>query len=385
MATNRRNFIKLSAAALGAAGLGAFPDVAWPAHAGRARKSLNILIIGGTAFTGPEQVEYAVKRGHKVTLINRNKTRPDFFKGRVEQLIGDLNDDMSALKGLRFDVVIDNPTTLPAWVRNVAQYMKGNTDHYIFISTVSAYASDKNTWADESDALAELPAGLDPYAVPAAEARRNYGSLKAFSEKEVEKHYPGINTIIRPGLIVGPLDVSDRFTYWPYRIDKGGEVLAPGDGKDPVQIIDSHDIAEWTIRMAENKTFGTFNATGPTKPYTMSEMLDGIKTAIGSKATFTWVPAEFLAEQKVRAWSNMPVWVADRPDNGAFSRRKIDKALAAGLTFRPLAVTAKETLAWNKTRPEAELQALSEGRRAGISAAREAEVLKAWKEKQKSS
>jgi 2'-hydroxyisoflavone reductase len=381
VATNRRNFIKLTAAAAGAVGLGAFPDFAWPAITGRARKPLNILILGGTGFTGPEQVEYAIKRGHKVTLINRNKTRPDFFKGRVEQLIGDLNDDMSALKGLKFDVVIDNPTTLPAWVRNVAQYMKGNTSHYIFISTVSAYANDKNTWADESDALAELPAGLDPYAVPIAEARRNYGPLKAFSEKEVEKHYPGINTIIRPGLIVGPLDVSDRFTYWPYRIDKGGEVLAPGDGKDPVQIIDSRDIAEWTIRMAENRTFGTFNATGPTKPYTMAEMLTGIKTAIGSNATFTWVPADFLAEQKVRAWSNMPVWVADRPDNGAFSRRKIDKALAAGLTFRPLAVTAKDTLAWNKTRPEAQLQALAEGRRAGISAQREAEVLAAWKAK----
>jgi len=221
--------------------------------------------------------------------------------------------------------------------------------------------------------------------VPIAEARRNYGPLKAFSEKEVEKHYAGMNTIIRPGLIVGPLDVSDRFTYWPYRLDKGGEVLAPGDGKDPVQIIDVRDIAEWTIRMAENKTFGTFNATGPLKPYTMAEMLDGIQKAINSHATFTWVPADFLAEQKIRPWSNMPVWMPDRSDNGAWSRRKIDKALATGLTFRPLAVTAKDTLEWNKKRPEAELQALAEGRRAGISAAREAEVLKAWKEKQKPS
>ena len=379
---DRRTFLKISAATGGALGLGglAWPDAGFAGTvATPAAKSLDILILGGTAFTGPQQVEYALKRGHKITLLNRNKTRPDFFKGKVDQLIGDLNDDVSALKGKKFDVVIDNPTTLPAWVRNVAQYMKGNTSHYIFISTVSAYANDKNTWADESDALAQLPAGIDPYAVPAAEARRNYGPLKALSETEVEKHYPGINTIIRPGLIVGPLDVSDRFTYWPYRIDKGGEVLAPGDGNDPVQIIDSRDLAEWTIRMAENRTFGTFNATGPTKPYTMSEMLTGIKTAINSNATFTWVPAKFLQEQKVRAWSNMPVWVADTPDNGAFSRRKIDKAIAAGLTFRPLAVTARETLAWNKTRPEAELQALAEGRRAGISARREAEVLAAWK------
>ena len=389
MATDRRTFLKLTAAAGGALGLSSLRGLAWAEAASgriveRAPKSLEILILGGTAFTGPQQVEYALKRGHKITLLNRNKTRPDFFKGKVDQLIGDLNDDVSALKGKKFDVVIDNPTTLPAWVRNVAQYMKGNTGHYIFISTVSAYANDKNTWADESDALAQLPAGIDPYAVPAAEARRNYGPLKALSEKEVETHYPGINTIIRPGLIVGPLDVSDRFTYWPYRIDKGGEVLAPGDGNDPVQIIDSRDLAEWTIRMAESRTFGTYNATGPTKPYTMSEMLTGIKTAIGSNATFTWVPAKFLSEQKIRAWSNMPVWVADAPDNGAFSRRKIDKAIAAGLTFRPLAVTARETLAWNKTRPEAELQALAEGRRAGISAQREAEVLAAWKAARKS-
>jgi 2'-hydroxyisoflavone reductase len=379
---DRRTFLKMSAATGGAVALGglALPRTAAAGTVfAPAAKSLDILILGGTGFTGPEQVEYAIKRGHKVTLLNRNKTRPDFFKGQVDQLIGDLNEDVSALKGKKFDVVIDNPTTLPAWVRNVAQYMKGNTGHYIFISTVSAYANDKNTWADESDALAQLPAGIDPYAVPVAEARRNYGPLKALSEKEVEKHYPGINTIIRPGLIVGPLDVSDRFTYWPYRIDKGGEVLAPGDGNDPVQIIDARDIAEWTIRMAENRTFGTFNATGPTKPYTMKEMLEGIRTAIGSNATFTWVPAKFLAEQKIRAWSNMPVWVADTPNNGAFSRRKIDKAIAAGLTFRPLAVTARETLAWNKTRPEADLQALAEGRKAGISAQREAEVLAAWK------
>ena len=216
-------------------------------------------------------MEYAIARGHKVTLLNRNKTRPDFFKGRVEQLIGDLNDDVSALKGLKFDVVIDNPTTAPAWVRNAAQYLKGNTNHYIFISTISAYASDKNAWADETDPTHPLPDGSrSVHARTVGASAEYYGPLKAYSEKEVEKQYPGINTIIRPGLIVGPLDRSDRFTYWPYRIDKGGEVLAPGDGNDPVQIIDSRDLAEWTIRVAENKTLGVFNATGPVAPLTMA-------------------------------------------------------------------------------------------------------------------
>jgi len=221
-------------------------------------------------------------------------------------------------------------------------------------------------------------------------AGRLYGPLKATSEREVQKIYATKYTIIRPGLIVGPLDRSDRFTYWPYRIDKGGEVLAPG-GTEPVQIIDARDLAEWTIRMAENHTLGVFNATGPKEPYTMKSMLEGIKSALKSDATFTWVTPAFLQENKVRAWTtspqaptlgSMPVWVPDRPDNPAWSRRKIDKALAAGLTFRPLDVTARETLAWNKTRPQAELEALAQGKLAGMSAEREAELLKLWKTKQ---
>lgn len=381
--TDRRTFIKASAIAAGAMGVDAFPDVlrAQP-RVDAAWKPIEILILGGTGFTGPEQVEYAIARGHHVTLLNRNRTRPDFFKGRVEQLIGDLNGDVSALKGRRFDVVIDNPTTAPAWVRNVAQYMKGNTSHYIFISTISAYASDKNAWSNESDPTHPLPAGFDPFAVPPADFRRNYGVLKAESEREIARQYPGIFTIIRPGLIVGPLDQSDRFTYWPYRIDKGGQVLAPGNGNDPVQLIDSRDLAEWTIRVAENHTLGTFNATGPAKPLTMAELLYGIKAVTTAGAQFTWVPWDFLGEQKIRGWSNMPVVIPDRPENVAFSRRNIDKALAAGLTFRPLAVTAKDTLDWNKTRPAADLDSLAQGKIAGISAEREAEVLTAWKEKQ---
>jgi 2'-hydroxyisoflavone reductase len=355
----------------------------------RAKAPLNILILGGTGFTGPEQVEYAIARGHSVTLFNRGKTRPGLFKGKVtEELLGDLNDDVSALKGRKFDVVIDNPTTAPAWVRNAAQHLKGNTNHYIFISTISAYASDKNVWADETDPTHPLPEGLDPYTLDRQNFGRYYGQLKAYAEKEVEKQYPGINTIIRPGLIVGPLDSSDRFTYWPYRIDKGGEVLAPGDGNDPVQIIDSRDIAEFTIRMAENHTLGTFNATGPVTPLTMSQLLYGIKGITTAGAQFIWVPADFLSEHQVRAWvssptqASMPVWVPDRPNNVAFSRRSVKKALAAGLTFRPLAVTAKDTLDWNKTRPAAELETLAKGGKAGISEEREAEVIAAWKAKQ---
>jgi 2'-hydroxyisoflavone reductase len=390
--TSRRTFLKVTAAAGGAVALNGLTSVASAADWAReraastepAKAKLKILILGGTGFTGPEQVEYAIARGHEVTLINRNRTRPDFFKGRVEQLIGDLNGDVSALKGRKFDVVIDNPTTAPAWVRNVAQYMKGNTSQYIFISTISVYPDNSHPGADETDKLTPLPDGLDPYTVPGAEARRYYGALKTESEAEVARQYPGIHTIIRPGLIVGPLDQTDRFTYWPYRIDKGGEVLAPGDGNDPVQFIDSRDLAEWTVRMAENKTTGIYNATGPAKPMTMRQMLEGIRSAIGSNATFTWVPATFLNEHGIRGWRHMTVWIEPRPETAGFSTRSIARAVSKGLTFRPLAVTARDTLAWNKTRPADQLEKLAQGAVGGISPEKEKEVLDAWKAQQKS-
>jgi 2'-hydroxyisoflavone reductase len=342
-------------------------------------RSLDVLILGGTGFTGPEQVEYALARGHRVTLFNRNKTRPDFFKGKVEQLVGDLNDDVSALKGRKFDVVIDNPTTLPAWVRNAAKHLAGNTRHYIFISTQDVYADDSRVWADETDVLKPLPAGLDAYAVAPDAARRNYGPLKAQSEREVAKQYPGINTIIRPCLIVGPLDRTDRFTYWPVRIERGGEVLAPGNPTDPAQIIDARDVAEWTVRLAESREFGTFNAMGPKGLFTMADLLYGIKATTTAPTTFTWVPAEFLRDQRISQWRNMPVWFSPEGDRAGISAKSNDRAISKGLTFRPLAVTARETLVWHKTRPEAEQQALADGKTSGISAAREAEVLSAWR------
>jgi 2'-hydroxyisoflavone reductase len=341
--------------------------------------ALNILILGGTGFTGPEQVEYATARGHRVTLFNRNRTRPDFFKGRVEQLIGDLNGDVNALDGKSFDVVIDNPTTLPVWVRNVAQKLAGRVGHYIFISTESVYASNAEPDADETAATLPLPEGLDPYAVPPERARTLYGPLKAHSEKEVARHYQGAHTIIRPGLIVGPLDRSDRFTYWPVRIDKGGEVLAPGTPDDPTQIIDARDLAEWTIRMAESRTFGTFNAPGPARPYGMLELLAGIKAVTVAGAQFTWVPADFLRAQGVNGWRHMPCWLPPTGNTAGFLRRSNARAVAAGLTFRPLAVTARDTLDWHKTRPEAERKAMDDGAVAGIPASKEAEVLAAWK------
>ena len=394
--SNRRTFLKQTAAIGGALGLSPLAKLPLPAEVpftrpkpGRAHAPLNILILGGTGFTGPEQVEYAIARGHRVTLFNRGRTRPGLFKGRVaEELIGDLNSDTSALQGKQFDVVIDNPTTLPLWVKNAARYLKGNTKHYIFISTTSVYRDESEIGITELSPTVPMPDGLDPYqpdqrnaAQLAASANpANYGAFKARAEVEVQNQYPGINTIIRPCLIVGPLDRTDRFTYWPARIDRGGEVLAPDKPDDPCQFIDSRDLAEWMIRMAEMREFGTFNAIGPAQPLTIGEMLYGVKAITTAGAQFTWVPWEFLQAQKIRPWTQMTVWQPPYGRTAGYQRRNASKAIAKGLTFRPLAVTAKDTLDWHKTRPAEEQAATLEGRINGLSMKREAEVLAAWKE-----
>jgi 2'-hydroxyisoflavone reductase len=371
--TTRRYFIKVSAAAGGAFGLGIKSRILF---AENAVTPLRILILGGTGFTGPYQVRYALSRGHKVTTFNRGKTHPGELPTEVEQLTGDRNGKLDALKGRQWDVVIDNPTTLPAWVRDAAQILKGNVERYVFISTISVYA-DTSNGVDETAPLAKYD-GLDPYKetleAMRASGYKTYGPLKALSEKETEKWFPGKTLIIRPGLIVGPGDETDRFTYWPVRIDRGGEVLAPGNSNDPVQFIDARDLAEWTIRMVENRETGIYNATGPAKPLGIGKMLDEIKDALNSNAKFTWVPADFLKQQSVEAWSNMPVWAGDEL---GLARTNINRALAKGLTFRPLAETARDTLVWFKSQPQDRQSKL----RAGLAPEREAEVLAAWKKK----
>ncbi len=374
MNSTRRRFIQLTAASAGAFALNVRSTKLF---AQKSVKPLRILILGGTGFTGPCQVRYAISRGHKVTTFNRGKTNPCESPNEVEQLIGDRNGKLDALKDRRWDVVIDNPTTLPAWVRDAAQILKGNVERYVFTSTISVYA-DTSKGVDENAPLAKYE-GADPYKetleAMKASGYKTYGPLKTLSEKEAEKWFPGKTLIIRPGLIVGPSDETDRFTYWPVRIDRGGEVLAPSKPSDPVQFIDARDLAEWTIRMAENRETGIYNATGPAKPLEIGQMLDEIKDALHSSATFTWLPAEFLQQQKVEAWSDMPVWAGDEL---GLARTKIDRALAKGLTFRPLAETTRDTLAWFKSLPQDRKSKL----RAGLTPEREAEVLAAWKKKE---
>jgi 2'-hydroxyisoflavone reductase len=375
MNTTRRRFIKISAATCGTV---AFGTRSTSLFADKAVKPLRILILGGTGFIGPSEVRYALNRGHKVATFNRGKTHPNELPPEVEQLIGDRNGKLDALKNRQWDVVIDNPTTLPAWVRDASQVLKGNVDRYVFISTISVYA-DASKGVDESAPVAKYE-GPDAFAETLealkASGYKTYGPLKALSEKEVEKWFPGHALIIRPGLIVGPRDPTDRFTYWPVRIARGGEALAPGAPNDPVQFIDARDLAEWTVRMAENRETGIYNATGPATPLTTSEMLDGIKTALNSNANFTWLPYEFLKQHDVQAWSDMPVWAGDEL---GLARTNISRALRKGLTFRPLADTVRDTLAWFKSQSQDRQSHL----KAGLTVEREAEVLAAWQQHQK--
>jgi 2'-hydroxyisoflavone reductase len=364
----------MSAAASGTVAVGVAPKIL---AADKATKPLSILILGGTGFTGPHQVRYAISRGHKVTVFNRGKTHKGELPEGVEQLIGDRNGNLNALKDRKWDVAIDNPTMLPKWVRDAAEVLKGNVERYVFISTISVFADNSKPGMDESAALAKYDgpdAMKETRETVAASDFKLYGPLKALSEKEAEKWFPGKALVIRPGLIVGPGDESDRFTYWPVRINRGGEVLAPGRPADPVQIIDARDLAEWTIRMVENREVGLYNATGPATPLTIGTMLDTIKDVEKSNATFTWADAKFLEAQKVSPWSDMPVWVPPEGEMAGFSFISIKRALDKGLTFRPLADTARDTLAWFKSQP-AERQAKLG---AGLSPEREKEVLDAW-------
>ncbi len=374
--TTRRDLFKLGALAAAAAALPSFATAAGEAKpVGKAAKPLNILILGGTGFTGPFQVEYALKRGHKVTLFNRGKRPSPQWPAAVEQLHGDRNTgDLAALKGRKWDVCIDNPTSLPFWVRDAGQVLKGNVGHYLFISTISVYADGSKPGINENSPLAQYK-GKDAMAETQQTLRADienlYGPLKALSEAEAHKQFGKNVTIVRPGYIVGPRDETDRFTYWPHRVAQGGEILVPGDGHDPIQIIDGRDLGEWMIRLAEAGTTGTFNACGPDYPLSMDAMLYGCQAVTGGGMRLTHVDQTFLQEQQV----GLPIWVPSKDSEYAgYGSVSNQRAIAAGLTFRPLATTVQDLLAWFRSLP-AERQAKLN---AGVTREKEAELLKAW-------
>jgi 2'-hydroxyisoflavone reductase len=370
----RRQFVWRAAAAATFAGLGGglLRGASSRDGAKSARKAQDggrrILILGGTGFLGPQVVEAARRRGHTLTLFNRGKTRPELFPD-VEKLRGDRDGDLKALEGRKWDVAVDTSGYVPRIVRDSATLLKDAVAHYVFISTLSVYSDTSKPGTDESAPLATIPD-------PATEkvTGETYGALKALCEQAAEQAMPGRVTTIRPGLIVGPGDPTDRFTYWPVRVARGGEVLAPGTPADPVQFIDARDLGEWIVNVVEERTFGVYNAVGPKDALTMVRLLDACNAAGGRKATFTWADAAFLEEKKVAPWSDMPVWVPPVGEGAGFARTSAAKAIGKGLAFRPVGETVKATLDWFRTLP-ADRQARL---KSGLAPEREAEILAAW-------
>ncbi len=330
---------------------------------------MKILIIGGTRFLGRAAVDAALAAGHDVTLFNRGISNPELYP-QVEKITGDRTVDASALKGRTWDAVIDTSGYFPRAVRLVTEALAGSVGHYTFISTISVYAETNEVGTTEDAPLAQVEDKTSE------EFMTYYGALKALSEQAAEDVLPGKVLVIRPGLIVGPHDPTDRFTYWPVRVARGGEVLSPS-AEYKSQIIDARDLAEWNIRMAEKGTTGIFNATGPEQPFEMGEFLVTCKETIGSDARFTYVPDPFLMQQEVGPWMELPMWIPEGiPELGpALMQVSVRKAVKNGLTFRPLSEIVRDTLAFAQTRP-ADYQL-----KAGISPEKEAKVLKAWHER----
>jgi len=387
---DRRTFIRTTAAtgaglAFGLGGLAASataetspvpatsPHDHLPGPSASAPRAIRLLILGGTGFIGPHQVRYAVEQGHQLTTFNRGRTAHQSLPG-VEELIGDrAANDYASLRGRTWDAVIDNSAsaaTAPQWVREATAALKDSVGQYLFISTRSVYRD-----------LSMVPATVDaPLLTPETTPNWRegqpypYGLAKALAEGEAQRAFGERTTIVRPGLIVGPGDETDRFTYWPVRIARGGEVLVPGDGQDRVQIIDVRDLCEWCVRLCEQHTFGRFMAVGPQHGRSMAEMVYGIAAVTDAPLSWTWVPAEFLAQHRVRPYAEMPVWQPGTPGYQGFARFDLSREVAAGLSFRTLADTAGATLAYHRSRPTERQATL----RAGLTLEREAEVLAAW-------
>ena len=391
--SSRRDFLIATTAAASWLVLSGCARAAGSDVVGRvAGKPLKILVLGGTGFLGPHFVEAARAKGHVLTLFNRGKSNPTRFSGEefkdIEQLQGDRKSDLSALEGgRRWDAVLDTSAYFPADVTRSAQLLAKRVDQYVIISSISVYADNSTPGADETAAVATIP---DPGSATEITGE-NYGALKALSEQAAQHELPGRTTVIRPGLIVGPGDHTDRFTHWPARAARGGEILAPGSPADPTQFIDVRDLAAFLLHAIETRTVGTFNADAAPGALSMGALLAACQLA-GTNAndiqcvrapcpqppeassTVTWVPADFLEAHKVSAWQDMPAWIPAVGEYAGFGRRSTAKAQAAGLKYRPLQDTVDDTLQW--------WLGLSEARRAnpkaGITPAREIEVLKAW-------
>jgi nucleoside-diphosphate-sugar epimerase len=329
---------------------------------------MHLLIIGGTVFLGRHLVEAARERGHAVTLFNRGQHNPDLFPD-VEKLHGDRTGDLSALRGRRWDAAIDTCGYVPRVVRASVELLADAVEYYTFISSISVYADFSKVGVDERDPVGTLA----DESVEVVDGE-TYGPLKALCERAAEQALPGRVLNVRPGLIVGPHDPTDRFTYWPRRIARGGAVLAPDRPEHGIQIVDARDLASWIVRMVEARQAGVYNATGPEYRLTLGRLFDECRAVSRADAHLVWVSERFLLDAGVQPWTEIPLWVPEEdPANAGFDAVDCTKAIAAGLRFRPLAETIRDTLAWDALRP-ADLEP-----RAGLKHEREAELLDAWR------
>ena len=331
---------------------------------------MRLLILGGTHFLGRHIVAEALARGHSVSLFTRGKTGGDLFP-EAEHLIGDRDGNLEALSGREWDAVIDTCGYVPRVARASAEKLSGAVGHYTFISTISVYPGFPETsHIDESSPVGTLE---DPTIEEVT--GETYGPLKALCEQAVAAVFPEHTLVVRPGLIVGPYDPTDRFTYWPVRVARGGEMLAPGHAGFPVQFIDARDLAAWTLTMTEQGKTGTFNATGPDRTLTIGEVLDESKRASGSDASFTWIPDAFITQAGAEGWIEVPLWSPEAEAPG-LSNVNCARAYAAGLTFRPIGETVRDTLAWAATRPQ------DYQMKAGLAPEKESDILAAWHKSQ---
>ena len=333
----------------------------------------HILILGGTGFLGPHIVRAALARGHRVTLFNRGRTNPQLFP-ELEKLVGDRDPEqgegLSALEGRSFDAVVDTSGYYPRHVRASAGLLAPRVGHYLFVSSISVYPSFEKKGITEDE-----PIPLWEGEVVERFRNETYGPYKYLCEQAASEAMEGRCTHVRPGLIVGPGDPTPRFSYWPLRVRRGGEILAPGRPTDPVQYIDARDLAAWMVSALEQRLQGTYNLVGPDAPATLADLLHGCKAVTGGDASFTWVDAGFLAGHELRAWAHLPVWADPEGAMGGLNQVSNARARATGFRSRPLAETVAGVLDWYDTLPQERQGRL----RFPLKPEREAEVLSAWR------
>ncbi|HZD05017.1 MAG TPA: NAD-dependent epimerase/dehydratase family protein [Longimicrobiales bacterium] len=347
------------------------PGVGHFGAGGFAPRALRILILGGTSFLGPHQIRYALERGHTVTIFNRGRSRPRMFTelvDGVEHLQGDRGGDLAALRGRTWDAVIDNSGQDVGWVRASAEALRDAVQSYLFVSSTGVFYPYLTVGLTED---VEPRLTDDPPRDPPS-----YGVMKARSEQEVRRVFGDRALVVRPNYIVGPGDTTDRFPYWPVRIARGGEVLVPGGHDDPVQFVDVRDLTEWMIRLLEEGVTGVFNAAGPFPTQaTIAEMVYGIRGVTTADVTWAWIDDyDFLSDVRLGA---MVPWVMPRGNSLGHTRINYDRAVAHGLTHRPLAVTVRDTLDWWAS------DAVPPERRTAprfvLTPEREAEIIRAWR------